>query len=91
MAKTINMKQVQLLRILVKERAIVRLLKTIGNSDYPKRELLNKLGAYGYGHKLLVRAEKIGLVQRKVEKNRVYNKLTVDGKKVVQLAKQIGV
>jgi hypothetical protein len=26
-----------------------------------------------------------------VEKNRVYNKLTVDGKKVVQLAKQIGV
>jgi hypothetical protein len=38
-----------------------------------------------------VRAEKIGLVQRKVEKNRVYNKLTVDGKKVVQLAKQIGV
>jgi hypothetical protein len=26
-----------------------------------------------------------------VEKNRVYNKLTVDGKKVVKLAKQIGV
>jgi histone acetyltransferase (RNA polymerase elongator complex component) len=80
-----------LLRILIKERAIVRLLKTIGAADYPTRELLNKLGAYGYGHKLLVRAEHIGLVQRKVNKNKVFNKLTPDGKKVVALAKKIGV
>ena len=59
------MKETQLLRILIKERAIVRLLKTIGNADYPTRELLNKLGAYGYGHKLLVRAEHIGLYKEK--------------------------
>lgn len=85
------MKETQLLRILIKERAIVRLLKTIGDADYPTRELLNKLGAYGYGHKLLVRAEHIGLVQRKVNKNKVFNKLTPDGKKVVALAKKIGV
>ncbi|MGA7898393.1 MAG: hypothetical protein WA395_03710 [Nitrososphaeraceae archaeon] len=85
------MKETQLLRILIKERAIVRLLKTIGSADYPTRELLNKLGAYGYGHKLLVRAEHIGLVQRKVNKNKVFNKLTPDGKKVVALAKKIGV
>jgi hypothetical protein len=31
------------------------------------------------------------LVQRKVVKNKVYNKLTRDGKKVVKLAKEIGV
>lgn len=85
------MKQVQLLRLLVRERAIVRLLKTIGYSEYPTRELLQRLGAYGYGHKLLLRAQRNGLVQRKVVKNKVYNKLTVDGKKLIKLAKEIGV
>jgi hypothetical protein len=84
-------KQVQLLRLLVRERAIVRLLKTIGYSEYPTRELLQRLGAYGYGHKLLLKAQRIGLVQRKVVKNKVYNKLTGDGKKLIKLAKEIGV
>lgn len=81
----------QLLRILIKERAIVRLLKTIGSSRYPTRVLLNKLGAYGYGHKLLIRAERIGLVERKTDKNRVHNRLTKDGKQVLALARKIGV
>lgn len=85
------MKQAQILQLLVKERAIVRLLKTIGYSEYPTRQLLQRLGAYGYGHKLLLKAQRIGLVQRKVVKNRVYNKLTRDGLKVVKLAKEIGV
>ncbi len=85
------MKQVQILRLLVKERAVVRLLKTIGYSEYSTRELLQKLGAYGYGHKLLLKAQRTGLVQRKVVKNKVYNKLTSDGKKVVKLAREIGV
>jgi hypothetical protein len=84
-------KQVQLMRLLVKERAIVRLLKTIGYSEYPTRELLQRLGAYGYGHKLLLKAQRNGLVQRKAVKNKVYNKLTGDGKKLVKLAKEIGV
>jgi hypothetical protein len=84
-------KQVQLLRLLVRERAIVRLLETIGYSEYPTRELLQRLGAYGYGHKLLLKAQRIGLVQRKVVKNKVYNKLTGDGKKLIKLAKEIGV
>jgi predicted membrane chloride channel (bestrophin family) len=84
-------KQVQLLRLLVKERAVVRLLKTIGQSEYPTRELLHKLGAYGHGHKLLLKAHRIGLVQRKVIKNKVYNKLTIDGKRAVKLAREIGV
>jgi hypothetical protein len=66
-------------------------LKTIGYSEYPTRELLQRLGAYGYGHKLLLKAQRTGLVQRKVVKNKVYNKLTSDGKKVVKLAKEIGV
>ena len=86
------MKDARLVKILVEERALVRLLKTIGTGrGYPTRELLTKLGAYGYGHKLLLKAQKRGLVARKGVKNKVYNSLTEDGKKLVKLAKEIGV
>jgi hypothetical protein len=68
------------------------LLKTLGiGRGYPTRELLTKLGAYGYGHKLLLKAQKRGLVARKSVKNKVYNSLTEDGKRLVKLAKEIGV
>jgi hypothetical protein len=86
------MKEARLLKILVEERGLVRLLKTLGiGKGYPTRELLTKLGAYGYGHKLLLKAQKRGLVARKSVKNKVYNSLTEDGKKLVKLAKEIGV
>ena len=68
------------------------MLKTLGiGRGYPTRELLTKLGAYGYGHKLLLKAQKRGLVARKSVKNKVYNSLTEDGKRLVKLAKEIGV
>ena len=70
---------------------MVKLLKTIGDKEYHTRELLKKLGAYGYGHKLLIKAERIGLVERTTNKNRMYNTLTKKGKEVIKLAKQIGV
>ena len=86
------MKEARLLKILVEERGLVRLLKTLGiGRGYPTRELLTKLGAYGYGHKLLLKAQKRGLVSRKSVKNKVFNSLTEDGKKLVKLAKEIGV
>ncbi|MDW0163834.1 MAG: hypothetical protein QOA14_00110 [Nitrososphaeraceae archaeon] len=86
------MKEARLLKILVEERGLVRLLKTLGiGRGYPTRELLTKLGAYGYGHKLLLKAQKRGLVARKSVKNKVFNSLTEDGKKLVKLAKEIGV
>jgi hypothetical protein len=86
------MKESRLLKILVEEKALVKFLKTIGaGKAYPTRELLTKLGAYGYGHKMLLKAEKRGLVDRKSVKNKVFNKLTEDGKKLVKLAKEIGV
>ena len=86
------MKEARLLKILVEERGLVRLLKTLGiGRGYPTRELLTKLGAYGYGHKLLLKAQKRGLVARKSVKNKVYNSLTEDGKILVKLAKEIGV
>lgn len=86
------MKDARLVKILVEQRALVRLLKTIGpGKGYSTRELLTKLGAYGYGHKLLLRAHKIGLVERKNVRNKVVNSLTNDGKKIVTIAKEIGV
>ena len=86
------MKDAKLVKILVEERALVKLLKTLGTGKgYPTRELLTKLGAYGYGHKLLLRAHKKGLVDRKSVKNKVVNSLSTDGKKIVAIAKDIGV
>ena len=86
------MKDARLLKILVEERAMVKVLKTIGQGrEYPTRELLTKLGAYGYGHKLLLKADKLGLVDRKTVKNKVFNTLTSEGKKLVILAKEVGV
>jgi hypothetical protein len=85
------MKQNQLLRLIVKEQALIRLLKTIGGNEYHTRELLKRLGAYGYGHKLLVRAHRTKLVQRRVVKNKTYNKLTKKGEELVKLAREIGV
>jgi hypothetical protein len=86
------MKDAKLLKILVQQKALVKLLRTIGpGRGYPTRELLTKLGAYGYGHKLLLRAHKMGLVDRKNVKNKVLNSLSSDGKKIVILAKEIGI
>jgi hypothetical protein len=85
------LKQIELLKILIEEKAVVKLLKTIGDKEYPTRKLLKKLGAYGYGHKLLKKAERKGLVERKIVKNRIQNRLTPDGKKIIKLAKDIGV
>jgi len=85
------MKDARLLKILVEEKALVKLLRTIGKGKgYPTRELLTKLGAYGYGHKLLLKAHKRGLVDRKTVKNKVYNSLTSDGRKIVMIAREIG-
>jgi hypothetical protein len=84
------MKDARLVKILVEEKSLVKLLKTIGRGrEYATRELLTKLGAYG--HKLLLKAQKRGLVERKTVKNKVFNKLTSDGKKIVMIAKEIGV
>jgi hypothetical protein len=85
------MEQIPLLRLIIREKALVKLLKTIDNKEYHTRELLTRLGAYGYGHKLLVKAHKIKLVERRVVKNKIYNRLTTKGKELVKLAREIGV
>jgi hypothetical protein len=85
-------KDAKLLKVLIEQKALVKVLKTIGpGKGYATRELLTKLGAYGYGHKLLLKADKLGLVDRKHVKNKVFNILTGEGKKIIALAKEIGV
>jgi hypothetical protein len=87
----VNKSEKDILKLLIREKAVVRLLKTIGNEEYSTRELLTLLGSYGYGHKLLLRAKKNGLVERKMLKNKMYNKLTKKGKDVIKLTKAIGI
>ena len=85
------MRDANLIKIMIEERALVKLIKSIGESEYSTRDLLKKLGAYGYGHKLLLKAADRKLVERKIVKNRPYNKLTREGKKMLKLAAEIGV
>ena len=85
------MRDANLIKIMIEERALVKLIKSIGENEYSTRDLLKKLGAYGYGHKLLLKAADRSLVERKIVKNRTYNKLTKDGKKMLKLAAEIGV
>ncbi len=86
-----------LLKVMIEERAVVRLVKTIGDGRYHTRELLNILGEWGYGHKLLLKAYELGLVERERVKPegrgnwRVYNMLSKRGKEVLKLAKEIGI
>ena len=85
------------MRVLVEEKPIVRLLKTIGNDTYHTRELLDTLKGWSYGHRLLLRAEKLGLIERKRSRPegrgnwRVYNRLTGKGREVLKIARRLGV
>ncbi len=92
-----NIMKQGLFKLLVEEKAIVRLLKTIGKGRYHTRELLSTLGEWGYGHKLLMKAYKLGLIEREKTRPegrgnwRVYNRLTRMGREVIRLAEEIGV
>ena len=87
----------KLVKLLVEEKALVKLLKTVGEGSYHTRELLGIIGEWGYGHKLLVKAHRLGLVDRERIKRdgrgnwRIYNKLSKKGREVIRLAEQIGV
>ena len=86
------MKDARLIKIVVEEKTLIKLLITLGDKNgYATRKLLTKFGGYGHGHRLLLKASKMGLVERKFVKNRTLNSLTSEGKKLVMIAKEIGV
>ncbi len=87
------------LKVLINERPLIPLLRILKkNKELHTRELLITKGSWGYGQSLMKRATNLGLVERKVKKEksrgrgkpRIYNSLTNKGKEVVVLADKVG-
>ena len=88
-----------LLKVLINERPLIPLLRILkNNKELHTRELLITMGSWGYGQSLMKRATNLGLVERKVKKEksrgrgkpRIYNSLTNKGREVVVLADKVG-
>ena len=91
--------QLNILKVLINERSLIPLLRILKkNKELHTRELLSTMGSWGYGQSLLKRATNLGLIERKVKKEksagrgkpRIYNSLTNKGKDLVGLADKVG-
>ena len=88
-----------ILKVLINERPLIPLFRILKkNKQLHTRELLITMGSWGYGQSLLKRATNLGLIERKVKKDksrgrgkpRIYNSLTNKGREVVGLADKVG-
>ena len=91
--------ELNILKVLINERPLIQLLRILKkNKELHTRELLIKMGSWGYGQSLMKRATNLGLIERKVKKAkspgrgkpRIYNSLTNKGREVVGLADKVG-
>ena len=91
--------ELNILKILINERPLIPLLRVLKkNKELHTRELLITMGSWGYGQSLMKRATNLGLIERKVKKDkspgrgkpRIYNSLTNKGREVVGLADKVG-
>ena len=91
--------ELDILKILINERPLIPLLRVLKtNKELHTRELLIAMGSWGYGQSLMKRATNLGLIERKVKKEkspgrgkpRIYNSLTNKGREVVVLADKVG-
>jgi len=91
--------ELNILKILINERPLIPLLRVLKkNKELHTRELLITMGSWGYGQSLLKKATNLGLIERKVKKEktrgrgkpRIYNSLTNKGREVVVLADKVG-
>ena len=91
--------QLNTLKVLLNERPLIPLLRILKkNKELHTRELLSTIGSWGYGQSLMKKATNLGLIERKVKKEksrgrgkpRIYNALTNKGREVVKLADRIG-
>ena len=91
--------ELNILKVLINERPLIQLFRILKkNKELHTRELLLTMGSWGYGQSLLKRATNLGLVERKVKKEkspgrgkpRIYNSLTNKGREVVGLADKVG-
>ena len=91
--------ELNILKVLINERPLIPLLRILKkNKELHTRELLITMGSWGYGQSLMKRATYLGLIERKVKKEktpgrgkpRIYNSLTNKGREVVGLADKVG-
>ena len=91
--------QLNILKVLLNDRPLIPLLRILKkNKELHTRELLSTMGSWGYGQSLMKRATNLGLIERKVKKEkspgrgkpRIYNSLTNKGREVVILADKVG-
>jgi hypothetical protein len=88
-----------ILKVLINDRPLIPLLRILKkNKELHTRELLITMGSWGYGQSLMKRATNLGLIERKVKKDksprrgkpRIYNSLTNKGREVAGLADKVG-
>ena len=91
--------ELNIVKVRINERPLIPLLRVLKkNKELHTRELLITMGSWGYGQSLMKRATNLGLIERKVKKEksrgrgkpRIYNALTNKGREVVKLADRIG-
>ena len=91
--------QLNILKVLINERSLIPLLRILKkNKELHTRELLITMGSWGYGQSLLKQATNLGLIERKVKKEksagrgkpRIYNSLTNKGRDLVGVADKVG-
>ena len=91
--------KLNILKVLINERPLIPLLRVLKNNrELHTRELLITMGSWGYGQSLMKRATNLGLIERKVKKEkspgrgkpRIYNSLTNKGREVIGLADKVG-
>src|SRR5687768_7468086 len=91
--------ELNILKVLMNERPLISLLRILKkNKELHTRELLLTMGSWGYGQSLMKRATNLGLIERKVKKEkspgrgkpRIYNSLTNKGREAVGLADKVG-
>jgi hypothetical protein len=90
--------QLNILKVLINERPLIPLLRILKkNKELHTRELLITMGSWGYGQSLMKKATNLGLIERKIKKEkspgrgkpRIYNSLTNKGRDVVGLADKV--
>jgi hypothetical protein len=91
--------ELNILKLLINDRPLIPLLRILKkNKELHTRELLITMGSWGYGQSLMKRATYLGLIERKVKKEkspgrgkpRIYNSLTNKGREVIGLADKVG-
>ena len=91
--------KLNILKVLINERPLIPLLRILKkNRELHTRELLITMGSWGYVQSLMKRATYLGLIERKLKKEkspgrgkpRIYNSLTNKGREVVGLADKVG-